>query len=348
MVKTYRIKCSVCGKSYQTDKERAKRINNILKKDPDYLKNYKCRACKRAGKNAQSINKKVQQIKKEVESFEFDEEMQQYIPKKAEKYINRKFGDVKDEDLILWHFKHENPLMKNLLFIGETGTGKNALINHVCYKYKIPHARFCLNRGITKEDLMGQTIMDEKGRFVFNYSLLIKFAKKGGIIVFDEINGADREMMFLLHGITDWARELIVTGNKGEVIKAVDNLLIIGCMNPPDEYGLQELNPAFRSRFIPIYFDYSNEVDKILFNDPKLIKFVNAIREARKQGEIETPLGTRDLMQYKLVKEGIGGYKLAKEMLINKFRDSEKSVVRTMIETYIEKSKVMDEKGGQR
>jgi len=352
---TFRLTCKSCGKSYQTDKRRGERIAKLLEKDPDYLTNYQCQSCVRGKVKVSTpktsktpkidVDKEVKEITQNV-----DDDLKAYIPTSSEKYINRYFSKgkdrVKDEDIMKFHLTHNSPLMKNVLFIGDTGTGKTALIRHFCHKNKLPYYRVVMNGGTTVEDIIGQQVMDENGKFNFEFQVLIKFMQKGGVFVFDEINAGQKDILHILNSITDFERKAIVTQHKGQVVQAVNNFLVIACMNPPQEYDLQEMSKSLKSRFTPYNFDYDENVDKVVLNNDKLLlNFAKAVRTARLNAQIETPLSTRDLVQFQMIRDGLN-FGVAKEMLISKFHNGEKQVVKTMIETTMEKSDILNKKGG--
>lgn len=340
---TIKLICNQCHKTYWTDRRRTLAIQETMKKDPDFLNKYICKGCRDGIVKVES--KAKEQVKVELPMPVISDDLKEFIPPASEKYFNRWFGSeknkVKDEDVLMFHYKATNRLLKNVLFIGESGTGKTLLLRHFCHKNKIPYYRLVMNAGTTNEDIIGQQVMEEDGKFRFAYQVLIKFMQKGGIFVFDEINAGQKEILHILNSITDFERKAIVTQHKGEVIEAVDNFLVVACMNPPDEYDLQEMSKSLKSRFIPYYFGFDERIDKLVLKDNKLVEFANNIRIARLNRKIDTPLTTRDLVHFKLLREGLG-YEIAKEMLVNKFHNGEKEVVRTSIETYLEKSKILD------
>lgn len=125
--KTYKVKCFQCGKSYQSDTRSGERIKKRLLTDPDYLKNYKCRACRcnpKAEAKPESKEKPEPKKKPKPEiniDVEFSPDMAQYIPLDTETYIERDIGGIKDTQLLAYHYTTTNKLMKNVLLLGDTG-----------------------------------------------------------------------------------------------------------------------------------------------------------------------------------------------------------------------------------
>lgn len=359
---TFRLTCQSCRKSYQTGNKQGEKIKKILITQPDYLKTYKCRKCasgkfasavttikparKRASKKstpAQAQNKADTLVVDNRQIIIDDVDVLQYVPIACERYIPRKIQGVYDQDILMWHLKQINPLRKNVLFVGDTGTGKSLAIEHFCYVNKLPTYRLVMNAGTTTDDIVGQMVMNEDGKFKFEYAVLVKMMEKGGVFVFDEINAGQKEILHILNSITDFARRIAVTQHKGEVVKACDNFMVVACMNPPDEYDLEEMSISLKSRFMPYYFGYEEKVDKEVLgkHEAKLLEFAKAVRQAKINNQLKTPLATRDLVQFVALRDGLG-YDLAKHMIIQKFNNGEKQVVTTLIETYMEKSDILN------
>jgi len=379
MVKTYKLSCKSCGKSYRTGLKQAERIKVILKTNPDYLKQYQCQSCSRGVTSTPKVTVKktpeseVQEKLIERTTFEVSKDkvevkkdvvevkikprydLSEYIPKSATKsYVHRQFGKrrkgsklIKDIEVLQYHLDSKDPLMKNVLYIGETGTGKTALVEWFCWKNKLPYYRLVMNGGTTAEDIVGQMIPNPNGEgLVFVEQVLVKMMRQGGVFVFDEINAGQRDILHILNSLTDRERKIMVTQNDGEVVRAVDNFLVVACMNPPNEYEMNELPKSLKSRFTPYYFDFDLKIDEKVLGkgEDKLIEFTKKIRQARDNGIIETPLSTRDLIQFKTLRNTLG-YEIAKQMLINKFQNGEKSEVKTEMEVCLEQSNILNKDG---
>jgi len=345
LLSKYQIICSVCFKEWR-DKRRDAIIEAQIAKNPDFLKTYVCRKCKKAQrmKGIQTAKVKTPQGEK-FEDVEIEVDMTSFIPKASEKYVNRYIAGVKDEDILKFHYESKNPLMKNVLLVGETGTGKTCFVGSFCHKYNIPYHRVVMNGGTRPEDILGNWVMTPSGKPTFNYQVLVHFMRYGGIVVFDEINAGDKEILHILNSIADWERKAIITQHKGEVIVGNEKFLLVATMNPPQEYDLKELSKSLQDRFVPYYFDYDEKVDAKIIKDKKLLEFARAIRASRfnPKKPIETPLSTRALLQFQEIDKAFGR-QLAKEVLFNKFQNGEKKAVKTEFEVIMEKSDILDEK----
>lgn len=359
MAKTFKVSCTACGKWYWADNRRNLQITERLKKDPDYLKNYKCLDCRAGkivgrGKVKAKAKPKTQTVEVTVNvpnkghvnaEMQVSDDIKQYIPiepvKCVERYFGKGKGRISVSKLLDKHFNSSNPMMKNVNFIGDTGTGKSLAVYNWAQKRKLPYYRYVVSAGTTGEDLLGQMVIDEDGKWSFNYQVLIKMMMHGGVFVFDEINAGQREIMHLLNSITDFERIAVVTQHKGEVIKASEKFLVVATMNPPKDYGLTPLSPSLKSRFTPYTFNYDARVDAQVLGkgESDLLEFAKKVRLARDNGVLETPLSTRDLVMFKTIRDEIS-FQVAKEMLISKFHRDEQSEIKTQIEVFLEKPEV--------
>jgi len=357
---TYKLVCKTCGKSYRTDSRRGARITETLKTNPDYLKEYQCRNCSR-GKTpvvkTEKLERKTVVLNAKTKNVEVKVDwvdLKDHIPKENSGYIHRYFGKgkekIKDTDFLYKCYQADGKIknhevLKNVLLVGETGTGKTQLVEYFCYVHKLPYYRIVMNGGTTAEDVVGQMIPDDKEKWKFAEQVLVRMMRKGGVFLIDEINAGQRDILHILNSLTDRERKLILTQKDGEVVRAVDNFLVIACMNPPDEYDMNTLPKSLKSRFVVQIFDYDIKVDKKVIGkgafQSKLIEFTKKIRKARDNGIIETPLSTRDLVQFMTLKNTFG-YSVAKDCMIANFQNGEQAEVKTQLEVCLEKSNILD------
>ena len=244
-------------------------------------------------------------------------DMTQLVPKTDMKYITRRVGQMNDMNF----FKRLYDEKRNLLIIGETGSGKTMGIRHFCYTNQLPYKRLNLNGGSTTEDLLGQTVQDKYGKFKWVDGWLTLFARQGGVLVLDEVNACPAEITTALHSITDDERTITLTAKDGELIHAHKDFWVVMTMNP-DYEGTKPLNLAFKDRFEVINWDYDDRIEKALKVPDKLRKIAKKLRVMYKEGELTSPVSTRTLVQYnENVK--LFGENTAKMLFLNKFTTAE-------------------------
>jgi MoxR-like ATPase len=250
-------------------------------------------------------------------------------------YIQRKFGETNDIEII----KFARNKGYNVLLIGDTGTGKTHAIRFVAKQLGLPYKRINLDGMITVEDLIGEYKPTEDKHFTWKDGVLTKFVKNGGIFVCDEINSAPADILFLLHSLLDDERQIVIRQHEGEVIKAHKDFFFIATMNP-DYEGTKPMNEALKDRFhIILNYDYDNKIEGKLVENKKLIELANKLREMYRKREIETPVSTRQLIQYE-ENEKHFGTKLAQEFFVNRFALSERRAVSECIDVSLNGKKI--------
>jgi len=269
------------------------------------------------------------------------QQIQQVIPAEIKveqmsydkKYIPRKFGDLTDVNIL----KTGCMTRKNILLIGETGTGKTHAVYSVAKEMGKNVIRVNFDKAATPEDLIGEYKPNgEAGKFVWCDGVLIKAMKEGMIFMGDEINAGTPEIMFYLNSILDDDKKIIIKQHTGEEVKASENFVFIATMNPETYKGVNQLNPALLDRFdIVLFYDYDTSIEKKLGIEDKLIKFAEKVRSSYILGEVSQPVSTRGLLQY-MTNKTMFGYKCAKEMLIAKFPMDEKKAIKEVFEMTVE------------
>jgi MoxR-like ATPase len=218
----------------------------------------------------------------------------------------------------------------NTLLIGDTGTGKTHAIRSLATKLKVPYIRVNLDAMVTVEDLIGEFKPSEKG-FVWQDGVLTRLVRSGGIFVCDEINAAPPEVLFVLHGLLDDDRQIVLRQKDGEVLKAHPNFWFIATMNP-DYEGTKPLNQALYDRFqVTLNYDYDKRTESKLVKSEKLLELAKKFRQMYVKGEIATPCSTRQLIQYEENKK-IFGADLANEIFVNRFATEERKPVREALD----------------
>jgi len=268
----------------------------------------------------------VQSVQRNVETNSYD--MSKLIPL-HDGYIPRKLYGTTDLKIL------ENLYNKrlNTMVVGETGTGKTHAVRNLCFMKKLPYKRISLNGATTPEELIGQLIPSNNGDLVWVDGWVTRMVRYGGVLVLDEINACPPEILFVLQSLTDGERTLTLTQNDGEIIKAHKDLWIVCTMNPSDVYiGTKSLNQSFRDRFEVIEWDYDENVERKLGISEHILKVANQLRKMYKEGEFQSAVSTRALLQFEKNVQNIGKIP-AREIFFNKFSNNEdRSIVKEVFE----------------
>ena len=147
-------------------------------------------------------------------------------------------------------------IKSHILLVGPTGCGKSLLAKDFFAELNTPLLRINMSDGITEDQFIGtRTLID--GEVVFQDGVLTMAADLGIPFLADEINGARENILMALNGLMDTGM-LVIPDDNNRVVKAKAGFMVIGTMNPPDDYaGVNEMNMATKNRFTyTIPFDY--------------------------------------------------------------------------------------------
>jgi len=270
-------------------------------------------------------------------------------PKVVEQYVSRtmKNGQTDIEYLIkVWERR------ENVLLVGDTQGGKTMLVQVMAVvigmqmglNKPLPVFTLSASNGITDFDLFGQPTVwvDESGaeRVVRLPGLADMAARIGGIFYLDEVNMMPERVTSSLHPMCDWRRaftnrskavQVPGDGFMPEVVPCSDNLWIVATMNP-NYRGAGALNEAFANRFRHLEWEYDAKVERRLVPNEGCRLLGQALRNARAQGHIRTPVGTSALMR--LAQDvAEDGADMALYSLLSMFTPTEKEHVNEVIES---------------
>jgi len=215
----------------------------------------------------------------------------------------------------------------SVALVGDTQSGKTYLIQVQAFRIakllglQKPLPLFLLagSSAITDHDLFGQyrpIIVNGQERLVWMEGIVALAARLGGILYLDEVNAMSGSVTAAIHPLLDNRHQFVnirkpvwkgtvetdpVTGvethhgaYRPETVMANKNLWIMASWNP-GYAGMAKTNEAFANRFKLLEWGYDEEVEKKLIKSPAVRLLGQALRNARAQRSITTPVGTRAL-----------------------------------------------------
>ena len=271
------------------------------------------------------------------------------------RYVNRRVDGVLDFDILTAAYEDGD----NVLVSGPTGPGKTTFVRAWAAKngkrfYVVPS-----NAGIDPTQMIGRRVMDEDGKWVFQYGPVALVAKYGGVLLINEIGFLPDRVAATLYGLMDTGRSLPIMDNS-EVIDVhrptrqvtskisvpcwCDDpdgdecrskwVLIVGDMNP-DYRGVRPLSEAFANRFaVKLDWDYDSDVEKKLIESSSLREMAGKLRLAVKMRTFSTPVSTNALMDFERQLLRFGSQR-AVANFCNAFPMTERTSVKAVVDTYI-------------
>ena len=251
-------------------------------------------------------------------------------PKWAKAYINRRIEGVLDFEILAKAMAQGD----NVLIEGHAGSGKTMCVQAFASANALRYYNVPCHIGIEPSHLVGRWIPTANGHFAWQDGAVTEIVRNGGVLLFNEINFMPERISTFIFSLLDYRREIQITENGGELIKAHPNLLIVGDMNP-NYRGTRPLNQAFADRFaIRLDFPYDKSIEMKLVKNKALIEMATQLRDQFNTKAISTPISTRSLVAF--VKNATNfGLSFATNSYINTFNgETEKSAVRLVVETH--------------
>ena len=225
---------------------------------------------------------------------------------------------------------------------GPTGCGKTMAVFEFSHRTQLPVLRFNAKDGMTWADLVGSPTVteNENGNPVvgFQYGILSQAMLYGCILYVDEISFGGASVLGGLNEVMD--NGTLYIADTGEMITAHEDFRIFASHNP-DYEGTKPLNGATRRRFaLGLDFDYlepSLEAQVIQaqtgVNNPEvakqLVAWANICRDQRKEGELDTDVGTASLVDCLQYTQHYSLKEAMEMTVMNQFSAFERDTVRT-------------------
>ena len=286
-------------------------------------------------KNSQSTLKNVAEsfsphVASQIPNLHISSDFQtSYIPTKVEKYFPRKLtATMTDVQMFEWAMDNN----QSVLLQGHTGTGKTSLSKNYAFKKKQYYTRIILSNA-TIEDIVGHFVLTN-GCTNWVDGAVIQAMRYGHLLVLDEVNSASPEILFVLNSLLDDDKQIALTMNGGEIVKAHPDFRVVACINPTElsgYSGTKEMNEAFLDKFVVnISLEYDEKIEKKILENMevseedifKIQRFIRKLREAFENGKLTTPISTRTIKNLVALRK-IG----AEDMILNRFKVNERTTV---------------------
>lgn len=133
------------------------------------------------------------------------------------------------------------------LLVGEAGSGKTSMCEHLAEEAFLPFLRIALDDSATLRDFIGTT-QARDGKTFFDQGLLLETIQKPSWILFDEFNSLPPSRLFFMHELLDH-RRLFVKELKQSFDVHPECVITLACNPPSVKYsGTNRMNAALLDR----------------------------------------------------------------------------------------------------
>jgi len=179
--------------------------------------------------------------------------------------------------------KSQKRIQKNIMLVGEAGSGKTHLANNVAEVLNLKFYPMSVGLQTTKSDLLG--FINAHGEYVT--SPVREAFEKGGVLLLDEFDSTHAGVVTIINSLLANGHcsfpDKIVEKHKDFICIVVCNTYGHGANI--DYVGRNRLDGATLDRFIVVDVGYDKNLEKKLTNNNDWIEIINKIREnIRKQG----------------------------------------------------------------
>lgn len=149
-----------------------------------------------------------------------------------------------------------------VLLKGPTGTGKTRFLEHMAWRLRrdaapLPLTTVACHEDLSAADLVGRFVLEADGSRWADGPLTAA-ARHGGLCYLDEVVEARKDVMVVVHSLTDHRRFLPIT-RLGTTVAAHESFLLVVSFNPGYQTSLKDLKHSTRQRFLAIEFGYPDE-----------------------------------------------------------------------------------------
>lgn len=148
-----------------------------------------------------------------------------------------------------------------LLLKGPTGCGKTRFVEHMAARSGRRLYTVACHGDLSVADLIGRYLLrGSEAKWVDGP--LTRAVREGAICYLDEMDKAPKDVIVVLHPLTD-NRRILMIERIGEELVAPPGFMLIASHNPGSRRVLKEMNPATRQRFLAITFGFPDPETEI-------------------------------------------------------------------------------------
>ena len=166
---------------------------------------------------------------------------------------------------------------QHVLLIGPAGAGKSHGAKLIAKALNLPYTPMSLSGGTDEGVLVGWLLpLGEAGRFVYVPSAFVRAYEHGGVVVLEELDGADANVLFLLHNALANGEMPLPLRHEQPIATRHPDFVCLACANTHGHgadrvyVGRNQLDGATLSRFRmgQINVDYDEALEKALYLEP--------------------------------------------------------------------------------
>lgn len=277
----------------------------------------------------------------------------QFLPVHDEKWIPGESEQRMLEELALAMEDDDN-----CLICGPHGIGKSTLAKELAAICNQPLRRVGMDGDVRRADFIGEknVVVDEKsGQTITSWvdGILPDAAERGHWLLIDEIDAMPAHIAFLMHGVLECNRHLVLMGDNGRRIKFHPNFRIIATANTlgngddSGQYaGTNVMNQAFLDRWgVTIEAGYPAEQDEVKIltertgidceRARKMVKVAQKVREAFANEQCFVSLSPRRLIDWAAKTVRLNdARRAAKITIVNKMTKDDAQFVDGIVQRY--------------
>lgn len=190
--------------------------------------------------------------------------------------------------------KSQKRIQKNIMFVGEAGSGKTHLANSIAEALGLEFYPMSVGLQTTKSDLLG--FINAHGEYVT--SPVRQAFEKGGVLLLDEFDATHAGVVTIINALLANGHcsfpDKIVEKNKDFICIVACNTYGLGANI--DYVGRNRLDGATLDRFIVVDVGYDKHLEKVLTNNDTWLEIINKIRKNVKEQGIKMIISPRASM----------------------------------------------------